>query len=318
MFLMSLLRNILAYSAGKISPEWLFSFVEPVIIHPFYHTVSDEYLPHINPLYPTKNLSEFTKDMDYFSRHFEPVDINRIYSYIKQKQFPAKNVFHLSFDDGLRGVYEIVLPLLYQKGIPATIFINTGFVDNNDLFYRHKVALLIDSMKRKEPSSAVKSEIKKILAITYSQRECLDKTAELLEIDFQDFLKKHRPYLTVKELLNMKEKGFTIGSHSIDHPRYAEIGEQEQIRQTVESCKYIKDTFQESHAYFSFPFTEEKVSDSFFDAVSQHTDLTFGITGMKTGNQGKHIGRIDMEKKKKAQEIIHPVLLKHKVLKLNF
>jgi len=312
---MSLLRTVFAYSAGKM-PEKLFDYMKPVIIHPFYHTVSDEYLPHINPLYTPKNRSEFTKDIDFLSRHFEPINVDRVYSYANQKTLPLKSAFHLSFDDGLRGVYEVVLPMLYQKGIPATIFINTAFVDNKDLFYRHKAALVIDRLQEKTPSPATKSEIKKLLATPYSQRKWLDETAKLLEVDFQSFLTKHRPYLTADELKNMQSKGFTIGSHSIDHPPYTEIDELEQIRQTVESCKYVKDNFQESNAYFSFPFSEANIPDSFFKAVSSQTDLTFGISGMKISNQGKHIGRIDMEKRKKAQEIIHPALLKHKIFEI--
>jgi len=315
---MSILKNILAYSAGKIPSEWLFNFGNPAIINPFYHTVSDEYLPHIHPLYTPKNRSEFTKDIDFLSRNFEPVDINKVYSYVKQKKLPEKNVFHLSFDDGLREVYEVIFPLLHQKGIPATIFINTAFVDNKELFYRYKIALLVDKMRKKEPTPAEKSEIKKIFSISYLQRDALDKTAILLEVDFLEYLKKYRPYLTTDELLDMKKKGFTIGSHSIDHPRYTEIDEPEQIRQTVDSCKYVKETFQEPNSYFSFPFSEEKVPDAFFKAVSLQTDLTFGISGMRTRNQGKHIGRIDMEKRKEAQEIIHPLFMKHKVLRFNF
>ena len=315
---MSLLRNILAYSAGKAPSEWLCNYVKPVIIHPFYYTVSDEYLPHIHPLYTPKTRLEFANDIDFLSRHFEPVNIDQVYSYVRQNRFPEKNVFHLSFDDGLREVYEVALPLLYQKGIPATIFINTGFVDNKELFYRHKVAVLVDKIKQKEPSQAVKSEIKELFDISFSQREWLDKAAILLDVDFRDYLDKHRPYLTTDELSDMKKKGFTIGSHSIDHPRYTEIDESEQIRQTVESCQYVKETFQEPYAYFSFPFSDEKITSSFFNAVGLHTNLTFGISGMKTRNQGKHIGRIDMEKRKKAQEIIQPLFLKHKVLKFNF
>jgi hypothetical protein len=124
---MSLLRTVLAFSAGKIPSEWLCNFVKPVIIHPFYHTVSDEYLPHIHPIYTPKNRLEFAKEIDFLSRHFEPMDISMVYSYVKQR----------------------ALPLLYQKGIPATIFINTAFIDNKNLFYRYKAALLVDKMKKK-------------------------------------------------------------------------------------------------------------------------------------------------------------------------
>jgi hypothetical protein len=146
------------------------------------------------------------------------------------------------------------------------------------------------------------------MAVPYLQQEQLNETAALLEVDFQEYLKKNQPYLTTDELKEMKKKGFTIGSHSIDHPYYAEIETSEQIRQTVESCKYVKETFQESSTYFSFPFSEEGISDSFFEAVNTQTDLTFGISGMKSQNQGKHIGRIDMEKKK-TQEILFILIL---------
>ena len=306
---MSLFRTVLAYSAGKI-PEKLFDYMKPVIIHPFYHTVSDEYLPHIHPLYTPKTISEFIRDIDFLTRNYEPLNIEMVYSYAKFTSIPFKNSFHLSVDDGLRGVYEIIFPLLYQKGIPATLFINSAFIDNKDLFYRHKAALLIDKMKKKAPTPAVKSEITKILTTSYSQQEWLDETASLLGVDFQAYLKKHQPYLTTGELKEMNEKGFAIGAHSIDHPPYSELSEREQIRQTVESCRFVKETFQESNVYFSFPFTEEGITDSFLNSISSQVDLTFGISGMKTRNQGKHIGRIDMERRKKAQEIIHSALLK--------
>ena len=313
---MSLFRNILSTATGIIPSERLCNLVEPVIIHPFYHTVSDEYLPYIHPIYSPKNSKEFIKDIDFFLRYFEPVNINKVLLHHKEHTFPQKNAFHLSFDDGLRGVYEIIFPVLLQKGISATIFINSAFVDNKDLFYRHKAALLIDKIKQKKPSRAVRSEINKILSISYLQRDWLNETAKILEVDFQDYLKTYCPYLTIEELKVMKTNGFSIGSHSIDHPLYSILNEDEQIRQTIESCRFVKDIFQETNTFFSFPHTEAMISESFFNTTGLHTDLTFGISGMKTWNNGKHIGRIDMEKRKKTQEIINPLLLKHKILKV--
>jgi len=313
---MYFIKNMLAVITGKIPSKLIFNSVKPVIIHPFYHTVSDVYLPHIHPIYKPKNLKEFTKDIDFLCRHFEAIDINSVYYYFKSGKKPLKNCFHLSFDDGLREVYEIIYPLLLKKGIHATIFINTAFVDNKNLFFRHKAALLIDAINKKNKSGTVRSEIIKILSIPYSESEKFNEFAKILEVDFQEYLTKNRPYLTTEELKEMKNNGFTIGSHSIDHPRYTEINETEQIRQTLESGKYIRDTFHESNSFFSFPFSDEKITNSFFNAINSETDLTFGISGMKTGNNGKHIGRIDMERRKTAKEIIQLLLLKHKLLRV--
>ena len=226
----------------------------------------------------------------------------------------TKHACHLSFDDGLRGVYENVIPLLYKKGIPATLFINTGFVNNRALFFRHKAALLIDYWRKKKSSQATTKAIQQLLKTRYADRNWLDETASLLGIDFQEYLQKNKPYLTTEELKELQGKGFTIGAHSIDHPRYSQLDEPEQIRQTIESCLYVRKTFQEPKTYFSFPFSEEGIRDSFFQSIDPVVDLCFGISGMATRNEGKLVGRIDMERKRKpAQTIINQTILKQKL-----
>jgi hypothetical protein len=50
----------------------------------------------------------------------------------------------------------MAMPILRRKGVPATVFVNSDFVDNQDLFFRFKAALIIDKNK------SIKFEILKI------------------------------------------------------------------------------------------------------------------------------------------------------------
>lgn len=322
-------RNIFPFISGLIPSERLFRLIKPVVIHPFYHTVSDEYLPHIHPLYKPRNSKEFEEDIDFLLYHFDAVDIHTVNVLSKNPEKQTKNVFHLSFDDGLRDVYENVFPLLSRKGIPATVFVNSDFLDNRHLFYRHGIALLIDKLNKKGTSKATQKEIEYllntffsrkvplksgILSIPYSGLELLNNIAALLEVDFQEYLKTKKPYLTTTELKEMQKQGFSIGAHSINHPPFQHLDETEQIRQALESCSYVKETFQEPAAYFSFPFSDEGVPDSFFKAVRDKIDLSFGITGIHIQNDGRHFGRIDMEKNgRNAGEIINKAFLKYRI-----
>ncbi|HNM29493.1 MAG TPA: hypothetical protein PKN40_06950, partial [Chitinophagales bacterium] len=43
------------------------------IIFPFYHTVSNDDLPHIKHLYRWRNVQEFESDMDFLLRNFTPL-----------------------------------------------------------------------------------------------------------------------------------------------------------------------------------------------------------------------------------------------------
>jgi peptidoglycan/xylan/chitin deacetylase (PgdA/CDA1 family) len=271
----------------------------------------------------------FEKDIDFITSFFKAKNIHEVFSCMQKPETLKESAFHLSFDDGLRGVYETVLPLLLQKGIPATIFVNPDFVDNRRLFYRHKIALLIDNLNKRNVSKPLQTTIANVLgtifskkhslqsnirAIPYSQKDLLNDVASLLDVDFQEYLKKNRPYLTTSELKEMQGKGFVIGAHSINHPPFTELDEPEQIRQTIESCRYVKETFQESNAYFSFPFSDEGIQDSFFQTIKNVIDLSFGITGIHFQNEGRHLGRIDMEKNgRNAREIINKAFIKYRL-----
>ena len=250
-------KTVLSACTSLIGLPNLIRWTGENLITIFYHTVSDAYLPHIHPLYTPKKVAEFEQDLDFLLQYFQAVDMETVKDVTLNGKILEKPSFHITFDDGLREVYHIILPILEQKNIPATAFVNTAFMDNRELFYRHK---------------------------------------QMVTMNEDLFLYAQSPYLTWDELKMMQERGFTIGAHSIDHPNYTSISEEEQIRQTLQSCREIEQHLGTPCRYFSFPFSEAGVNDSFFQAISSDIDLTFGISGITRANGGRHLGRIDMEK----------------------
>ena len=272
---MKKLKNIILSSAANcLSTTRLIRHTDTDLIFPFYHTVSDEYLPHIHPLYSPKTINEFLRDLDFLLEHFQPVDMETAFLHCKGEKQVAKPSFHLSFDDGLREVYDIITPILYNKGVPFSVFVNSDFVDNRNLFFRHREVLLKQS------------------------------------IDPELFLNEKQPYLSVAQLKEMSKKGVHIGAHSMNHPRYREITENEQIVQTLKSCDFVKEVFNQDITSFAFPFSDDGISESFFANIYSSVDLTFGISGIYFHHNNRHIGRIDMEKYgRNAKECINKALL---------
>lgn len=301
-------EKIFPVFANRLNTRFLLKVTDQSLIHVFYHTVSDKYLPHIHPLYIPKTTVEFKKDIDYILSVFSPVSLEDVYLHITGEKLLKKPSVHFSFDDGLSELYYNVVPLFCEKKIPATIFLNKAFVDNNQLFFRHKAAVIIDYLKKNIPDERVKVEISDILSssqlnieqqllkINCLTQNLLDDIASLLGIDFTLYLKEQKPYLTTDEINMMQKNGFTIGGHSIDHLRFEQIDEQAQIYQAVESCKFTQENWKEKYVGFAFPFTDSNVKSSFFSAVYPFIDLTFGISGVGTTYNGRHIQRIDMEK----------------------
>ncbi|NCB09485.1 MAG: hypothetical protein EOM73_15150, partial [Bacteroidia bacterium] len=108
---------------GRVVPaKALFKLATPPFL-PFYHVVSDQKLPHIQN-YPFRTVRQFQSELDFFLKHFKPVSLQ----YLIENPKTTEKIFHISFDDGLKECAEIIAPILLQKGIPATFFINPGFV----------------------------------------------------------------------------------------------------------------------------------------------------------------------------------------------
>ena len=275
------------------------------IIYPFYNIISNNPPAHIKHLYPVRNIKQFEKDLDFLQNHFTAS------SFPTDRNNPQ---FVLSFDDGLKEVYETIAPVLKKRKIPAIFFINSAFVDNKDLFYKYKASIIVDEIRKNKLSEKKKVKIsvvflskrvlndnqitRFILNISYSQKHKSDKIADILEINFTNYLQENKVYLSKKQITNLSEDGYQIGSHGINHPLYSEINEVEQIKQTEESLNFIAENFHEKQKLFAFPFSDDGIKDTFFETVFNHkfADFTFGTAGIKDDKIKNNIQRIPVEK----------------------
>lgn len=299
------IRKKLKLGYRYASLEQLIAKTGKTIFLPFYHTISDRHLAHVSNLYAVKTTSQFEKDLDYLLKHFEPISMDTLRSYVANRK-PEKPCFHLSFDDGLKELYTVVAPILLKKGIPATVFINTGFLDNKALFYRYQVSLILEKLGtarsgKKDVASILEvSEEdvhRKILALSHKDRTAIQEIVTVLDIDVADYLRKEEPYLTTTQVHALQEMGFTIGAHSIDHPRFNEIPLAEQKRQIQESVSTIESMSTKKDRYFSFPFSDEGVSLELFRWMYEEVgcSLSFGISGLKEDMYPQHLHRVPFE-----------------------
>ncbi len=303
------------------------------IIYPLYHTVSDESLPHINNLYQYKSSTQFKKDLSFLTKNFKSCSIEKVAEYINNKMTASEPTFHLTFDDGLREVKEVIAPILLKKGVHATFFLNSSFIDNKALFYRFKASLIADVLKTQKFSKITdavlesklsgikgKTTIEKVLNIKYFNQHILNDIAELVDVNFNEFLKK-KPYLSSEDVRWLIDQGFSIGAHSVDHPKFQEITLYEQLQQTETSIEFIKDNFNTKLNLFAFPFCDTGVSHEFFESIynkGNFVDLSFGTFGLRKDKFEKTLQRIAMEETDySVEEIVKRNYLKLLILNLS-
>jgi len=119
-----------------------------------------------------------------------------------------------------------------------------------------------------------------------------------MNIDFNDYLLKKQPYLNSCQIESLIKDGFTIGAHSIDHPLYSSISLRDQLGQTLESIKQIRNRFCLDYGAFAFPHSDHKVSMEFFKELydSGVVDISFGTAGMLNDSFPENFQRFSLEK----------------------
>lgn len=287
------------------------------VIFPFYHAISDHFCPHLKNLYRVQGVKKFEKDIDELLSFMTPLLAQDAINKFNDTSF-GKPFFHLSFDDGLREVKDVIAPILLKKGIPATFFITSGFTNNKTLFHRHKVSLIIEKLKSSN-SNSIHKEIgsvlnipkidltslqEAILAINFQTAPLLEKIAGFLNLDFERFLKDEQPYLNASDIQDLDKNGFSIGLHSLNHPEFYLLNEPEMEYQVTESKRLLIELTGIESNLFSFPFTDFGIPDDFIKKIiNEYQMITFGSAGIKDEPINRHIQRIPMDARHSTSSI---------------
>jgi peptidoglycan/xylan/chitin deacetylase (PgdA/CDA1 family) len=281
---------------------------------PFYHTVveSGTELSHIAQLYRPKPVQDFVQELDFFLKIAQPIDLETLYLHILEQKPFEKPVFWLSFDDGLKEVFELVRPILLQKGIPATFFINAGFVDSPELMFRYKISIFLEYLHTKayalskQQQDALKSY--RIYQPQDTENVCKQVLQDIglgagfwqeLTNRFNNF----SVYMGLESLKTLRADGFDIGNHSYTHPLFNTLTESEQIQQIVDCQTFIDAHFNPKVRAFAFPFTDDGLKMGFWEALQKDTSiqLSFGTAGFKRDAAPLHLQRLPMENNHRAQ-----------------
>jgi peptidoglycan/xylan/chitin deacetylase (PgdA/CDA1 family) len=95
-----------------------------------YHRV----VPEPDPLLPDLVCSEeFDRQLGVLSRWFTVLPLSEAVARLQAGRLPARAAC-VTFDDGYADNYEVALPLLAARGISATFFVATSFLEGGRMW----------------------------------------------------------------------------------------------------------------------------------------------------------------------------------------
>ncbi len=282
-----LLRRLVDFALGLIPlPLYRRLFPRPAV-GIFYHSVSDERLPHQVHTYPSESVARFEAALRYIHRHFNPVTYQQLEDHYERGAPLPPRAFHLSFDDGFAECFSVVRPLLLKYEIPCTFFVTTDWLDDARMFYRHKQSLAVEHYQQLAPPeqaaalAAINLEFGLDLrdgdgfadwagTLTRAEDEHITCAAQLIGLDLDAYRASRDLYLTREQVKQMHAEGFTIGAHTRSHWKLAELSSAEQrAAEVLESAQAVAALTGEARVPFAFPYSGNGVERAELAALRQ-------------------------------------------------
>ncbi|MCE7985827.1 MAG: hypothetical protein DYG89_32010 [Caldilinea sp. CFX5] len=252
-------------------------FCEPKALILIYHRIADESL---RPNWLAVSPDNFAGHLAYIRQRCRPLRLLELVEAIQKQSVPDRSVV-VTFDDGYRDNLTQALPLLEANQVPASVFVTTGFVDNQREFWWDDLARLIQSAHNKPPSLTltVQGRIYHWATDTEQQRQqtrleldtliaplpAQTKEALLNELARWSGLPRDvRPAyrtMTAAELQTLAQSPYIdIGAHTVTHPLLPTLSLMEQRDEICRSSHQLAALLQRPIHAFAYPngaFTDE-------------------------------------------------------------
>lgn len=197
----------------------------------------------------------FEEQLDYFKRHFTPISLRDAMTRIERGEPLPQRAVSITFDDGYLDNYTVALPVLKAKGLPATLFVPTGGLDDDQPLWWDRVIRAFDAT---EVSDVVPSELgiplpdarlslgvwqkpatvalvlDALWTLPYGQLMQVVQRIEAALPAVRNVARVARR-MTAEQVVAMHRAGIEIGAHSVRHPNL-----------TLESDEVVREEMQTS------------------------------------------------------------------------
>ena len=191
------------------------------------HRVNDDNDPFMAAM-PT---AMFAARMAHIARHYQVLTVEDLAQRLQEGRAPH-NALAITFDDGYRDNLTHAAPILNRLGLPATIFLVTGYIDTPRTLWFDRLAMAFKS----SPARRVELFDGRVLALTTEAERltALSAARALLKLvpederaaSLEQLIQALRPaperpkrlMLGWDEVTALRGLGFSIGAHTVTHP----------------------------------------------------------------------------------------------------
>lgn len=235
-----------------------------------YHRIGQAQNCPLDPELVSATPEQFEAQLRYLKLHFDVIRVGDIADVLRPGS--RRRAVLITFDDGYLDNYEVAFPLLKQEGVPATIFLSTGFLDQRGVAWWDEIVWMVKQatgptieLPAAWNLAHLDFSIKGLRSAT-NRLIRFAKTLTPLELTrFLDDLgssvgtgraprdQTTASWMTWDMVREMSRAGIEFGGHTVNHPVLSRCTVDEQRHEIVQSKARIEAEIGQSITAFSYP-----------------------------------------------------------------
>jgi peptidoglycan/xylan/chitin deacetylase (PgdA/CDA1 family)/CelD/BcsL family acetyltransferase involved in cellulose biosynthesis len=239
---------------------------DPILHILLYHRVNDDRDPYL-PSFP---VAAFRAQMEHIARNFPVVGLDEI----ARGALPRNGQNYcvaITFDDGYRDNFLHAFPILKELGIPATIFLTTGCIEQQKMAWYDQVCLAFKLTAERRlrlelpdaPGGSLEGETARLQTLRHtlewfwklSEAQRICGASELFRaLRVPPDLNLHNVMLNWDEIRQMSKHNMRFGAHTVTHPVLSKLCRGRLEEEIVGSKQTIENRLQLPVRHFAYPF----------------------------------------------------------------
>lgn len=237
-----------------------------------YHGVVPEPDFEISPNH--LKASEFEKQIQYFSRHYNVLNPNDLIDQNNKQIQKNKINIVITFDDGYENNYQYAFPILKKYNCPAIIFPVTSLIDTTEATWYDKIDITKSQITEEILKKRIKPLLEEITGKTYSRiaiRDIKNELKLLSKVEKDNFFHNYFKFISSKSLSEstlapyykmlskeqirelLKSNLIHFGSHTHTHPNLDSISREEMELELITSKEILEEITKKDINSIAFP-----------------------------------------------------------------
>lgn len=211
----------------------------------------------------------FRLQMAFVRRAYRVIPLDDLVDAVRGGRALPPGALVVTFDDGYADNHVLAAPVLRGLGIPATVYVATGCIDDGTPFWvaavrvlcrRAAGSLAVPGMAPVELGNAAARErgtrsiTSALVTVDADERAArIDDAARAAGVDLRSALRG--TMLTRVQIRELHGQGWTIGAHTVTHSNVAQVGTEEATREIEGSRDALTTIVGAPVRHFCYPNT---------------------------------------------------------------